>query len=248
MPLPPARPLTPHAAELVERLRQAGNPDDAAAKAAYLQATPGGYGEGDLFLGVRVPAIRQIARAKGSLEDATSLLTNEFHEARLLGVILLVNLVKPKRTSPKLRADVANVVLRYVEYLNNWDLIDTAAGPIVGTWLATLPTTEQDAVLDKLATAPLLWRRRLAMVSTQGLMRAGDTRQVFRLAERLLHAEEDLMHKAVGWMLREAGQLAPEALDAFLTQHAATMPRTALRYALEKHSPTARAHFMHLGR
>lgn len=241
--------MTSAAERLVALLEAHGDPTDASAKAAYLKAEPGGYGEGDTFVGVRVPQVRAIARdakREVALEDIEALLQSPIHEARLLAAILLVELYKPKRTSAQQRERIVRIVLEHAERFNNWDLVDTVAPATLGAWLYEQPTAEQDTILDALAASPVLWRRRMAMVCTLGLMRAGDLRQVIRLAHKLIDDPEDLMHKAVGWMLREAGARDRPVVDEFLNAHAATMPRTALRYALEKYDKAQRAHYLAL--
>lgn len=241
--------MTSLARDLIAQLVAAGNADDAVAKAQYLQAHDGGYGAGDEFVGVRVPQVRAIAKTvKGriTLDDVDALLDSSIHEARLLAAIAMVEMYKPKRAPIELRDKIVELLLRRVERFNNWDLIDTVAPHTLGVWLLEQPQQRQNEIVDELAASEVLWRRRLAMISTQGMMRGGDLRQVIRLAHKLIDDREDLMHKAVGWMLREAGQYDRAVLYAFLDEHAATMPRTALRYALEKHSPDVRAHYMGL--
>lgn len=239
--------MTALADELVERLRSLGDSDDAVAKARYLQAFPGGYAEGDEFVGVRVPQVRALARdvrRSVELDDLDALLQHSIHEARLLGAVLVVELYKPAKTPPEKRDKVIELVLARIENLDNWDLVDTVAPHTLGRWLLDKAEAEQDRVLDDLAASPSLWRRRFAMVTTLGMIRAGELRQTFRLAELLVDDEHDLMHKAVGWMLREAGLRDREMLDAFLERHSTAMPRTALRSALEKHDAASRQDFM----
>ncbi|MEL4504313.1 DNA alkylation repair protein [Luteococcus sp. H91] len=244
----------PDSTELVTMVLAAGNPDDAPAKAAYLKAIPGGYAEGDVVIGVRVPQLRQIAKAwlresprSPSLTVIEALLFHEVHEVRLLAAILLSDLCKAKRTSPAVRQRCVDLVLAHAECLDNWDLVDTVAPYVTGPWLASLSPGQQRAQLLPLIRDPLLWRRRIAMVSMLAVIRAGDVDLPLWVAEQLLDDEHDLIHKAVGWMLREVGAVDRAALDVFLNRHAATMPRTALRYALEKHDPADRARFMRGG-
>lgn len=238
--------MTALADELVDWLRTLGNDADSQANARYLQAFPGGYAEGDVFVGVHVPDVRTLARDGRSvqLDDIDALLQPEIHEARLLGAILAVDVYKSAKTPVETRDKIIALMLTRVEYLDNWDLVDTVAPYTPGPWLLDRSQGEQDAVLDDLTASPLLWRRRFAMVSTLAMIRAGEMPQAFRLAETLIDDRHDLMHTAVGWMLREAGQRDRAALDAFLERHAATMPRTALRYPLEKHDADARRDFM----
>lgn len=233
--------------ECVELLRSLGNADDAQAKARYLQAFPGGYGEGDEFVGVRVPQVRALARdirRAATPADLDALVCHPIHEARLLGAITLVGIYESAKTAAETRDELIDLLLRRAEYLDNWDLVDSVAPYTLGPWLLGQPRADQDALLDDLAASAVVWRRRLAMVSTLGMIRAGELTQTFRLAAALVDDAHDLMHKAVGWMLREAGLRDRTALDAFLDHHAATMPRTALRTALEKHEPEQRRAFL----
>ncbi|GAA2111474.1 DNA alkylation repair protein [Kocuria atrinae] len=231
-------------AKLIETLISMGNERDAQAKAKYLQAVPGGYGEGDQFVGVRVPAIRSLAREamkQTTLDDAAVLLDHEIHEVRLLGTILLVELFKPARAD---KDAVIQLLLAKADRLNNWDLVDTVVPYTLGPWLLVQPTDKATAILNDLADSPVLWRRRMAMVSTLGQIRLGHHDQAPRLAAKLQTDPHHLMHKAVGWMLRGVGNKNRVLLDAFLNEHAATLPRTALRYALEKHDTEARARYL----
>ncbi|GAB3709957.1 DNA alkylation repair protein [Mariniluteicoccus flavus] len=235
--------MTAFAERLAAIVVEASNPDDALAKARFFRAGPGENPEGDRFVGVSVPALRAIARdARKSvtLDDLDSLLDNDIHEVRLLAAILLSELSKPKRTPPRIKDAIVDLVVRRTDRLDNWDLVDTVAPHTLGPWLVGKSTEKRDAVLDPLVTSPLLWRRRLAMVAMLGPIRAGETALPLSVAARLLHDDEDLIHKAVGWMLKELGSRDRAAVAAFLEKHAATMPRTALRYAVEKHEPGVR--------
>lgn len=239
--------MTALADEYVERLRGLGNADEAAAKARYLQAFPGGYGEGDEFVGVRVPQVRALARdirRLAAVADVEALLCHPIHEARLLGAITLVGIYGSAKTSEESRQELIDVLLRRADHLDNWDLVDSVAPYTLGPWLVNRPRRQQDSTLDELAASPVVWRRRLAMVATLGMIREGELAQTFRLAAILIDDSHDLIHKAVGWMLREAGLRDRAALDAFLDRHAATMSRTALRAALEKHEPERRRAFL----
>jgi len=230
--------------QLIVTLISMGNERDAQAKAKYLQAVPGGYGEGAQFVGVRVPAIRSLAREarkQATLDDAAVLLDHEIHDVRLLGAVLLVELFKPTRAD---KNAVIQLLLAKADRLNNWDLVDTVVPYTLGPWLLAQPADKATAILDGLADSPVLWRRRMAMVSTLGQIRLGHHDQALRLATKLQTDPHHLMHKAVGWMLREVGNKNHSLLDAFLDDHAATLPRTALRYALKKHDDAARTYYL----
>lgn len=230
-------------AELVEAVLRAGVPQDAVAKARFFGAVPGGYAEGDVVIGVRVPVLRALARdwrRRVGLIEVEELLEDDVHEVRLLGAILLVELYKLGDDSG--RAAVVEVVLRRAERLDNWDLVDTVAPYTLGPYLRDRP--EERPVLDRLAASESLWRRRLAIVGTFGLIRAGEFGDTLRLAAKLLDDPHHLIHKATGWMLREVGLRDLAVLNGFLDAHAPEMPRIMLRYALEKHTPEARSRYL----
>jgi 3-methyladenine DNA glycosylase AlkD len=197
----------------------------------FFRTGRGGYGEGDLFLGLTVPQVRSIAKEFRDLDlkDVTVLLKSRFHEERLLALVMLVR--NFDRSDAKERAKIFRLYLAHRHYVNNWDLVDASAPHIVGRYLLE---SRDHSVIERLSRAKRLWDRRIAMVATFAFIRAGKLDWTFKLAERFLSAPEDLMHKASGWMLREAGKRDERALRRFLDLHAATMPRTMLRYSLEK--------------
>ena len=237
------RDVRPATREMVEAVVRAGVPQDAVAKARFFGAVPGGYAEGDVVLGVRVPVLRALARDRRrqvGLVEVEELLEDDVHEVRLLGAILLVELYKLGDDTR--RAEVVDVVLRRAERLDNWDLVDTVAPFTLGPFLRDRP--RERSVLDRLAASESLWRRRLAIVGTFGLIRAGEFDDTLRLAAKLLDDPHHLIHKATGWMLREVGARDRPALDGFLDRHAAEMPLVMLRYALEKHTPDERRNYL----
>jgi 3-methyladenine DNA glycosylase AlkD len=232
------KPLT--AASLRRRLRELGDARDAAFLQGFFKTGPGEYGEGDRFLGIRVPVIRRVAReARGlPLDQIEALLHEPWHEARLLGVILFADAYE--RGSPRERGAIFRLYLRNAPRINNWDLVDVSAPNVVGVHLATRPRNR----LDKLARSKNLWERRIAIVSTQHFIRNGEFDDTLRIARLLMRDPHDLIHKAVGWMLREVGKRDRATLESFLTEHAHEMPRTMLRYAIERLPPRDRARFM----
>ncbi|MDE9364242.1 DNA alkylation repair protein [Luteipulveratus sp. YIM 133132] len=235
---------TPLADELTERVCSAGSTTDAEAKARFFGAVPGGYAEGDVLVGVRVPVLRRVAgsvKRKATLDDIDALLASDIHEVRLLGGLLLVEAYRA--ADGERRDDVVHRLLQRLDRLDNWDLVDTVAPYTLGPWLLTQPDDAVLRLLDRLADSPVLWERRFAVVSTFALIRAGRPEPTLHLAKRLLGDEADLVRKAVGWMLREVGARDRALLDSFLDEHAPAMPKVMLRYALEKHAPSDRARF-----
>jgi 3-methyladenine DNA glycosylase AlkD len=208
----------------------------------FFQTQPGGYGEGDRFLGVRVPNIRKIARRfpNLSLEALAELLDSPYHEVRLCALIILVSRYRKS-------ADKAPCIHFYLEHLsgvNNWDLVDASCYHLLGDYLL-----EQGdrSILYRLAESGHLWKRRIAIVTTLAFIRSGQIDDTFAIAEILLQDSHPLIHKAVGWMLREAGKKDPKKLLVFLNRHAADMPRTMLRYAMEKMDRSVREDYMKRG-
>ena len=212
------------------RLRAAASARDATFLQRFFKTGPGEYAEGDVFLGVRVPATRRVARqCAGLSEEATrALLRSKYHEERLLALVILVG--RFERGPEEIRRRVFEVYLAETKHINNWDLVDVSAPAIVGGWLLERPR----GVLDHLAGSASLWERRIAVLATLTFIRHGQFEDTLRLCRRLLEDREDLMHKACGWMLREAGKRDTAALEGFLEAHAVRMPRTMLRYAIER--------------
>jgi 3-methyladenine DNA glycosylase AlkD len=226
------------AGEVRTALAEVADPDDAVFLQRFFKTGPGQYGEGDVFIGVRVPATRTVVRRfRGiSLDEIDALLDDPVHEHRLAGLLLLVAAAKK---------DLAAASDRYLAAVrrgrvNNWDLVDASAEYLVGERLVA----GDRALLFELAASPSLWERRVSIIATFAFLKRGDASTTLELAERLLGDREDLMHKAVGWMLREAGKRVDRALLlSFLDAHAAAMPRTALSYATEHFDPEARARY-----
>jgi 3-methyladenine DNA glycosylase AlkD len=212
------------------QLRKLASPADAASAQRYFKTAPGEYGEGDQFIGIRVPVLRKLAKEfRGlPLSEAKVLLDSPIHEERLLALLILVDAYH--RANETGRAEIYALYLQRLDRVNNWDLVDTSAPHIVGRHLAD----QSREVLFRLARSKNLWHRRVAILATQSFIRQNDFAHTLRLAELLRDDEQDLMHKAVGWMLREVGERDLVVLKKFLDQHADRMPRTMLRYAIEK--------------
>ena len=227
----------------------------------FFKTRPGEYGEGDEFLGLKVPQTREVVRAAKDLplSEIPVLLMSHWHEVRLCGLLIMVDMFEKQATKRLThdakaickRDEILTMYLKYAEQANNWDLVDLSAPKILGHWLL-LPTNLGDGtedykrqVLDELAQSSNLWRQRMSIVCTWKTSQMGDASWCLRYAEIHLHHPHDLMHKAVGWMLREMGKrVSMELLREFLRQHAHEMPRTALRYAIEKMTDAERKQWM----
>jgi 3-methyladenine DNA glycosylase AlkD len=222
-------------------LKAQARPDRVADAMRFFKCGPGEYGEGDVFIAVTVPAQRAIARQFRALPlaDVDRLLTSRIHEERLTALLILVD--QFTRGDERRRRQIFALYMKRLRFINNWDLVDTSAAQIVGGWLADKPR----GLLDRLARSKQLWSRRVAMIATLHYIHRGEHRDAIRIATILVNDTHDLIHKAVGWMLREVGKRASDAaLTTFLEQHAATMPRTMLRYAIERRPTAERAHWM----
>jgi 3-methyladenine DNA glycosylase AlkD len=215
-----------------------------AAKAAELQGFfktgPGDYAEGDIFLGVMVPQTRKIASKFAALRltEISQLTKSDFHEVRLCGLIILTNQYKKAKALVE-KKKLFNFYIKELKAgnINNWDLVDVSA-PTIGEYL--LLVADPMKVLNQLAKSKSLWERRASVIFTFAFLRAGELEPTYEMAESHLKDEHDLMHKAVGWMLREMGKRDLGLLRAFLKEHVTEMPRTALRYAIEKMSESER--------
>jgi 3-methyladenine DNA glycosylase AlkD len=227
----------------IERaLKKLGSKEKAEHSARFFKTGKGQYGEGDVFLGVTVPEQRRLAKMYGGLSFAElkKLLESKIHECRLTALIILVE--QYKRAKEKGRSSIAKFYLAHTKRINNWDLVDASASHILGTHLLH---GARDT-LYKLARSKNMWERRIAIVATHAFIRKDDFADTLNLSGLLFRDQEDLMHKAVGWMLREVGKRSRSTLASFLKEHAPEMPRTALRYALEHFSPDERKKFMQM--
>ncbi|MBW4723650.1 DNA alkylation repair protein [Prevotella melaninogenica] len=206
----------------------------------FFKAGKGEYGEGDRFLGVTVPNIRAIAKLHKdiSIEEIRELIQSEWHEVRLCALIIMVE--KSKKKDEALRKELFNLYLSQTKRINNWDLVDLSCRFIIGEYLLD----KSRDILYQLAQSPLLWDNRIAIVSTYAFIRKGQLEDTYALSDLMMQHPHDLMHKAIGWMLREAGKRDSERLYDYVMSHRADMPRTMLRYAIEKFSPKERAILM----
>lgn len=228
-------------ARIVERrLKQLAQPARARVLQSFFKTGPGQYGEGDRFLGLTLPQIRALARECHdlSLREVERLLESRWHESRLLAVILLANAYR--RADPRTQTAIYRLYLRRTDRINNWDLVDVSAPAVVGARLFT----RSRQPLRRLARSTSLWERRIAIIATLYFIRRGELAETLSIAESLLSDAHDLIHKAVGWALREVGKTDEAALQRFLDRHASRMPRTALRYAIERLDPAVRAGYL----
>lgn len=211
-------------------LRALGDPAIAKHSTRFFKTGKGEYGEGDQFLGIRVPVLRKHARSfqQLSLRDTQQLLHSRFHEERLCALFILVQ--KYDKGTPAEKQQIFDLYLDNTRYVNGWDLVDSSAHHIVGKQLIN----SGRSVLYKLVKSESLWERRIAIISTYQFIRALQYRDTLKISKQLLGDKEDLIHKAVGWMLRETGNRNITVEEKFLKRHYKTMPRTMLRYAIEK--------------
>ena len=237
--------------DLVRAMDAAASPENARALARYFKVAPGSYGEGDIFLGLKLGELRQLARpylnSAFEPEQWLPMLRSPIHEHRLITLVVMSERAKKivKRGNEDEFRLIYDTYLGNTSYVNNWDLVDVSCGPIVGGYLLD----RDRSPLYELARSDLLWDRRIAMVGSQRFLRRGETSDLYRLAVILLPDRQDLIHKAVGWSLREAGKkVDADQLRRFLDQYAATMPRTALRYAIEHFDAAERQHYLTLPR
>jgi 3-methyladenine DNA glycosylase AlkD len=230
----------PTLATLRQELYALANPADAIHLQRFFKTAPGEYGSGDRFLGLRVPALRRLVRDYNQLADAHALemLASSWHEERLLALLLLVD--GYRRGDSSRRDAIHRAYLTHTRYINNWDLVDASAEHIVGPHL----NAREIKLLERLAASKDIWERRIAIISTFHFIKRDEFGPTLRIARLLLRDPHDLIHKAVGWMLREVGKRDLGAEDAFLKKHYREMSRTMLRYAIERHPEKVRKQYL----
>ncbi len=226
--------------KITDHLLGLANPEIAEHSQRFFKTAKGEYGHGDKFLGIRVPVIRQAVRKYNatSLSTATELLKSEYHEIRLFALLLLVS--RFSKGSAEEQGKIYRLYLSNTQYINNWDLVDSSAYYIVGAYLED----KDKGILYELARSDSLWERRIAIMATFYFIKNDQFRDTLKLSKQLLTDQEDLVHKAVGWMLREVGKRDLAKEIAFLNAHYQKMPRTMLRYAIEKFSQTDRKKYL----
>ena len=222
------------------RLQKLADPAQAAALQRFFKTGPGEYGEGDVFLGIKVPITRKLVRECDGLKpsDVLRMLRSKFHEERLLALLCFVRAYE--RGNEERQAQIYDLYLNSTAYINNWDLVDLSAPDIVGAHLFK----RDRKPLYRLVRSKSLWERRIAVLATQHFISKGQFADTLKLAEILLADEYDLIHKAVGWMLREVGKRDRPQLEQFLTKHCRQMPRTMLRYAIERFPQRLRQRYL----
>ena len=230
----------PSAPDIQRELRQLGSREAASHAQRFFKTGPGQYGEGDLFLGIRVPVLRQTARENSALrlEETCLLLQSAFHEERLLALFILVE--KFGRAAEEGRKAIYDLYLKNTPYINNLDLVDCSAEHIVGAYLQD----KNRAPLYDLVRAASLWERRIGVMATFHFIKQNDFNDTLKISATLMNDKEDLIHKATGWMLREIGKREIAVLEDFLWLHLRVMPRTMLRYAIEKFPEERRQRFL----
>jgi 3-methyladenine DNA glycosylase AlkD len=232
----------PRAADALAALQARADPVRAAGAMRYFKTGPGGYGEGDLFIGVTAPQLHTLSRAfkAMALEQAEILLTDPIHEARSLALLILV--IRYQRGDEAERQRIFDLYLNNLDRVDNWDLVDSSAAYIVGPHLRH----RDRALLDELAASPVVWRRRVAVLATWHFIRAGELEPTLALCDRLTADRHDLMHKACGWMLREAMKRDQATVEDWLIARTPGIPRTTLRYAIERLPPERRKWYLTL--
>ena len=215
---------------LKEELWNLGNPDKAAILQRFFKTGKGQYGEGDIFLGVNVPMTRSLAKKYKELDflDIKNLLDSKVHEERLLALLILIQ--KFEKASTEQRHEIFDFYLKSTKRINNWDLVDLSAPKIVGEYLFEKPRK----ILYKLSRSKNLWERRISIVSTYRFIKSGQVEDTLKIAKILLSDKHDLIHKAIGWMLREVGKKSMADLEKFLKNNYKVLPRTVLRYSIER--------------
>jgi 3-methyladenine DNA glycosylase AlkD len=226
--------------EITQRLFALGNKERATVSQRFFKTGPGEYGEGDIFLGIKVPVLRGLAKEYFdlSLKDVNTILESKFHEERLLSLFIMVD--QFSNGDRKKKKTIYELYLKNTVFINNWDLVDSSAHHIVGPYLMV----KSKAPLYEMARSDLLWERRIDIMATFHYIKNDNFNDTLKIATRLLSDEEDLIHKAVGWMLREIGKRHLPSEETFLKKHYRKMPRTMLRYAIEKFPEPKRQRYL----
>lgn len=231
------------AADVRKELKCMADPEKAAMLQRFFKTGPSQYGEGDIFIGVMVPQSRQVAKkfCHLPLGEVRTLLYSRVHEERLVALLILAWRYSSASSSRE-EEEIVKFYLDHIKQVNNWDLVDLSAPNILGAHL--VDRDDRRKLLSRLAGSENVWERRIAIVATHHFIRNGDFSDTLKIAEMLLQDRHDLIHKAVGWMLREVGKRDAAAEEEFLEKHCSVMPRTMLRYAIERLSERKRRRYM----
>ena len=220
--------------KLLQEMLLKEDPSQVEGLSRFFKTGPGQYGEGDIFLGIKVPTTRSVVKScwkELTLNDLEECVTNPYHEVRLAALLALVEMFSHSKKDKAFQKECVDFYLSHTDRINNWDLVDLSCYPLLGEWLLDKDRT---MLYDLARDGKTIWEQRIGMVSTMTFIRHGQLEDTFAIADILLHHSHDLIHKAVGWLLREAGKKDEVALTEFLKSRHKTMPRTMLRYAIEK--------------
>ena len=234
---------------LLSRMLSHQDPSQVAGLSRFFKCGPGQYGEGDKFLGIKVPITREVVKStwkEVTFEDLEECVSSEYHELRLAALLTLIEIFSHSKKKPEVQQDCIDFYLSHTTFINNWDLVDLSCYPLLGVWLLDKDRT---LLYDLAGNGKTIWEQRIGIVSTMTFVRAGQLDDTFAIADLFLNENKhlhDLLEKAVGWLLREAGKRDSERLANWLYPRASSMPRTMLRYAIEKFPETERQHFLKL--
>ena len=234
---------------LLKEISNRADESQVAGLSRFFKTGPGQYGEGDKFLGIKVPVTREVVKAcwrETTREDLEECIASEYHEVRLAALLALVEIfkhAKKLRSKPGMtEQECVDFYLAHTDRINNWDLVDLSCYPLLGVWLLD---KDRSLLYDLARNGKTIWEQRIGIVSTMTFIRHGQPEDTFAIADILLHHPHDLIHKAVGWLLREAGKRDKAALENYLQPRYKKMPRTMLRYAIEKFPEAERVQFLH---
>ena len=242
---------------LLTRMQSKAEPSQVSGLSRFFKTGPGQYGEGDKFLGIKVPVTRAVVKEcwrSVSFQDLEECITSPYHEVRLAALLALVEVFSHAGKRPPIKSGVTEgapgvtkeqcveFYLDHMDRINNWDLVDLSCYPLLGQWL--LDKEDRSLLYDLARNGRTIWEQRIGIVSTMTFIRSGQLTDTFRIADILLHHPHDLIHKAVGWLLREAGKRDKAALEAWLESRASQMPRTMLRYAIERFPEEERRRYL----
>ena len=229
---------------LLTEMLSCADPSQVEGLMRFFKTGPGQYGEGDSFLGIKVPVTREVVKRcwkETGFEELEECIASGYHEVRLAALLALVEIFSHAKKDEALRRKCVDFYLSHTDRINNWDLVDLSCYPLLGTWLLD---KDRSLLYDLARNGRSIWERRIGMVSTMQFIRHGQLDDTFAIADILLHHPHDLIHKAVGWLLREAGKKDKARLETFLAPRCREMPRTMLRYAIEKFPDSERRMYL----